>query len=95
MLQRQCSQDATTVDTTAAQLNEKVATEMAYKKVKTLKTQCRQTRCYSIGYISLPISCLSNNVSILHHFRAIITLTAYMTARDLQKSFVSIPQLKL
>jgi len=29
----------------------------------------------------------SNSVSILHHFRDITTFTAYVTARDLDKSF--------
>jgi len=38
------------------------------------------------SHISLPIVACSNNVSILHHFRDIITFTVYITARDLEKS---------
>ena len=52
-------------------------------------TQCHWNCRYSIGYVSVSTSSFcSNNDSILHHFRDIATFTVYMSALDLDKSFI-------
>lgn len=57
-------------------------------KWQTLKvTQGHQKLRYSIDHIPLP-NTVSNNVSILQNLQDITTFTVYMTACDLEKSFI-------
>ena len=50
-------------------------------------TQGHPRNCYSISHMPLPISGVSNSISVLHRFRDITTFVLYITACDIEKSF--------
>ena len=77
----------------------KIPSEKVCNRWTTLKVTQGHRKChYFIGHTSLHfllVVCSSNNVSILHRFRGIITVTVYVTTVTLRSPSVSIRLLEL